>query len=219
MVVRQATDGMKGFDVNGQLFPNEYAAFKNAGYDFAIRYIPRTAALATGNLTAVEINAILSEGLALGAVQHCPMPGWQPTAALGAQYGAYAAQYAKSIGLPSDLAVGAIKLTIWLDLEGVAITAAAEDIIGYCHAWFGQIGSYGYEAGLYCGYGTGLTDQQLYDLPFIHYWRAYNCDQLIPTRGYCMEQSTAKDLNGINFDPNLVQKDQLGDLPMFLFPS
>jgi hypothetical protein len=218
MIVKQAIAGTKGFDVNGQLFPNEYAAFKNAGYDFAIRYIPRTAALATGNLTAVEVQAILSENLALSAVQHCAMPGWSPTAEMGMEYGLFAAQYAKSIGLPFDLTVGAPKMTIWLDLEG-STTATPEDIIDYCHQWFGQVGSYGYEAGLYCGYGTGLTDQQLYDLPFARYWRAYNSDQSIPTRGYCMEQQTQKSLNGIAFDPDIIKLDAKGGLPMLLFNS
>ena len=212
-IVKAAIIDSLGFDVDEPLMAGSAAAFKAMNFDFCIRYIPRTSALAKGNLTLSEIGIILDAGLSLSAVQHCPEPGWQPTAALGTQYGQYAGQYAAEIGLPPGI-------NIWLDLEMVAPTAKADDIIAYCENWYDQVGLHGYIPAVYIGYQTGLTDTQLYEnLSFKHYWRAYNCDQSIPTRGYQITQFPAKTLNGISFDPNIVKSDNLGSLPIFVFPS
>lgn len=210
-IVKTATPGL-GFDVDQQLFPNEAADFKNSGYNYCIRYVPRTPALVKGNLTAVEMGVILEAGLGLAVVQHVPEDNWSPNGALGETYGSYAAQYATGIGYPK----GAM---IFLDLEMVSPNAAVQDIEDYCHLWFGHVGSYGYVAGLYVGWQTGLSPQQLHNLPFSHYWKGYNADIPIPTRGYQIIQHTQKTLNGVTFDPNTIQADELGDLPIFLSPS
>jgi hypothetical protein len=210
MTVKQATAGA-GFDVNQPLSGAQSAAFKTAGMDFCIRYLPRTPALFRGNLTAAEIEIILSAGLALMAVQHCPNPGWEPTGALGLEYGTYAAQYAKEIGLAPGI-------NLWLDLEGVGPLVKAEDVIAYCQAWYTAVSVAGYVPGIYVGWNVALSDEQLYELPFAHYWRAYNCDQNIPTRGYQIIQHPQKTLDGVTYDPNTIQADLKGSLPVWLTP-
>lgn len=209
MKVKPAIPGL-GFDVNQPLSGAQAAAFKAAGHTFCIRYIPRTPALVKGNLTAIEIAAILGAGLALMAVQHVPQPGWEPSAALGTSYGEYAAQYAASIaGLPK-------RMNLWMDLEEVSKGATAQEVSEYCHAWAAAVEVDGYVPGIYVGWNVKLTDQQLYLLPFKHYWRAYNCDQSIPGRGYQIVQKPQQTLDGITFDPNQLQADSLGDVPMWL---
>ncbi|WP_448700080.1 DUF1906 domain-containing protein [Mucilaginibacter sp. AW1-3] len=206
--VQQAVSGAQGFDVNVVLTASSAAAFKSAGYTFCIRYIPRTAALAAGNLTTAEALVILNAGLALMAVQHVALPGWAPTAVLGTQYGGYAAIYSKQIGLPQGM-------NIWLDLEEVAAGTPPAQVIAYCQAWYAAVHAAGYVPGIYVGYGTLLGPQQLYqNLSFQHYWRAYNGPD-VAGRGYQLVQSTEKTLHGITFDPDMVQVDHNGGLPLW----
>jgi hypothetical protein len=176
--IQQAAAGLSGFDVNSILSAANAQGLKNAGYDFCIRYVPRTAALAAGNLTNAEALNILNAGLALMAVQHVANEGWVPTEDLGKAYGSYAATYASEIvGLPQGM-------NIWLDLEGVNTNTAAADVIAYCQAWYHAVIGAGYVPGIYVGWHTILTSQQLYSkLSFKHYWRAYNGPQ-VATRGF-----------------------------------
>jgi hypothetical protein len=211
MIVKAGLPGL-AFDVDVPLTGAHAADFKAAGYDTCIRYIPRTSALVKGNLTTPEISAILGAGLSLGVVQHTPLPGYQPTAALGALYGQYAGQYSADIGLPAGI-------NVWLDLEEVSATATPDDVINYCREWFTEVQLHGYVPGIYVGWNVKISEAQLYSLPVRHYWRAYNCNQSIPTRGYQIVQHTQKTLNDIAFDPNTIQPDNLGDLPIFLFAS
>jgi hypothetical protein len=208
--VQKAAAGLSGFDINSVLTAAAAAGFKNAGYDFCIRYIPRTANLINGNLTNAEALHILNAGLALMVVQHVALPGWVPTAVLGKEYGSYAVFYAENyVGLP-------LGVNIWLDLEEVANTAPPMDVIAYCEAWYTEVKTAGYEPGIYVGYGTRLTPRQLYnDLSFSHYWRAYNGSQ-VATRGFQLLQKTQKAVNGFMIDPNVTQNDALGDTVMWI---
>lgn len=210
--VKPAVAGSLGFDVNQPLTPGQAAAFVQAGYVFAVRYLPRTPALAPGNLTVHEIEILIAAGLSVGAVQHVGLPGWNPTAELGTQYGEYAAEYAKQIGLPPGM-------NLWLDLEEVSETSTVEDVSAYCHAWYSEVAGHGYHPGLYVGWAIKLNPQQLYDLPFKAYWKAYNADIPVANRGYQITQRTQKTLDGVTYDPNTVASDNLGDLPIFLSPS
>ena len=109
--------------------PRSLAAdFRAAGYEFCLRYVGRTQ-MASYDLTAQEANDILDAGLALMPVQHVLDPGWQPTQALGAEYGANAAAFAQAIGFPPGV-------NVWCDLESVAESAAASDVAAYCNAWY-----------------------------------------------------------------------------------
>jgi hypothetical protein len=209
--VQLAAAGLAGFDVNQILSASEAQDFKNAGYAFCIRYIPRFDGSSAGPLTYDEATDILNAGLTLMAVQHVANPGWAPTAALGTQYGSYAATYCSdTVGLPPGV-------NVWLDLEEVATTSAAADVIAYCQAWYTAVNAAGYIPGIYIGYGVVLDGSQLYnDLSFQHYWRAYNDDTIVATRGFQVVQTTEKTLNGVTFDPNTTQADNLGGTPLWL---
>jgi hypothetical protein len=208
--VQQAPAGLSGFDVNSVMSADEAADLKNAGYNFCIRYIPRTAALVAGNLTNAEAVDILNAGLALMAVQHVSLPGWEPTADLGTAYGTYAATYASEVvGLPQGI-------NIWCDLEEVANGTAAQDVIDYCQGWYTAVDAAGYVPGLYVGWGIVLTDAQLYNnLSFQHYWRAYN-GQPVASRGFQLIQKTERTVDGITIDPDVTQVDNMGDVVLWL---
>lgn len=207
-IVKTASVGM-AFDCNQMLSTGHALAFKNSGYDTCIRYIPRTPTLVYGNLTGVEIEAILAAGLDLCVVQHCPEPNWMATADLGKEYGEYGAAYCEHIGLPKGVSV-------WLDLEEVA---GGSDANGYCRAWFTAVKAAGYEPGIYVGYNPQMSDEALHLLPFEAYWRAYNSDSTIPVRGWQIRQEPQKTLNGIAFDPDVISADALGNLPFVISPS
>ncbi|MDB5135461.1 MAG: hypothetical protein JWP37_2064 [Mucilaginibacter sp.] len=208
--VQPAAAGLSGFDVNSILSATGAQNLKNAGYDFCVRYVPRTAALAAGNLTNAEALNILNAGLALMAVQHVAIEGWVPDENLGAAYGSYAATYASEVvGLPRGM-------NIWCDLEGVAPGTDAADVIAYCQAWYDAVNAAGYVPGIYVGWDTMLTSQQLYsDLPFQHYWRAYNGPG-VATRGFQVLQTTEKTVSGITIDPDTTQNDNLGGTALWL---
>jgi len=208
--VRQAAANLSGFDVNAPLTADAALGFRNAGYSFCIRYVPRTAKLTANNLTNAEALGILNAGLALMPVQHVAPDGWEPNTNLGTVYGSYAATYASQIvQLPKGV-------NIWCDLEGVAVGTDPRDVIDYCQAWYYAVHVAGYIPGVYVGYGCGLSPDQLYNnLSFQHYWRAYNGPQ-VSTRGFQLLQHIEKKLNGITFDPNTTQDDQLGDKALWL---
>jgi len=211
--VQKAAAGLSGFDVDQVLTAKNALDLKNAGYDFCIRYIPRMASLQQGNLTNAEALNILNAGLALMAVQHVALPGWSPNTSLGTAYGNYAAQYAKEVvGLPPGI-------NIWCDLEGVAPATPAASVIAYCQAWYYAVHAAGYVPGIYVGYDTMLSPQQLYsDLSFQHYWRAYNGPQ-VSTRGFQLVQHTQTTVGKIAIDPDTTEDDHLDDAVLWLSPA
>ena len=208
--VSTATPGLSGFDVNQILTAAQALAFKNAGHSFCIRYIPRTADLVAGNLTNAEAVDILNAGLALMPVQHVSLDGWRPNTNLGTIYGNYAATYVRDIvQLPQGL-------NVWVDLEGVAPDVDPKDVIAYCQAWYYAVHIAGYIPGIYVGWRTLLTPEQLYnDISFQHYWQAYNGPD-VATRGFQLLQHTEKTLDGITFDPDTIQNDKMGDSAFWL---
>jgi hypothetical protein len=210
--IQSAPAGKTGFDVNQVLTADQALGFKNAGNDFCIRYVPRTAALATkpGNLTYAEALDILAAGLALMAVQHVAETPWYPNTNLGTAYGNFAATYAaQTVGLPSGM-------NVWCDLEEVPSSVAPADVIAYLQAWYYAVHATGYVPGLYVGFGTQLTADQLYNnTSFQHYWRAYNGDP-VAARGFQLLQKTQKTLGTICYDPDTTQADNDGDSALWL---
>jgi hypothetical protein len=211
--VQQAASGASGFDIDSVVSAAMAQNFVNDGYSFCIRYVPRTAdpRLAPGNLTNAEAADILNAGLALMAVQHVEDEGWSPTAALGTSYGSYAATYASEIvGLPQGM-------NIWLDLEGVATTTAASDVIAYCQAWYTEVNAAGYVPGIYIGWQVIINNDEAYnDLSFQHYWSAYNADVVVATRGYQLVQSELHGPNPYGIDVDTTQNDNLGGTVLWL---
>lgn len=182
--VQPAAPGIRGFDANTPISSDAAAQFYAKGFRFCLRYVGRTQ-MASHDLSTAEAETILDARLALMPVQHVLNPGWAPTEALGAEYGANAAKFAQQIGFPPGV-------NVWCDLESVADDTKAADVIAYCNAWYAGVAAAGYVPGLYVGYQPGLTGQQLYgSLKFQHYWAAYNVDGVSDPRprGWQLVQS------------------------------
>ena len=207
--VETAVPSLPGFDSDTIITAFAAQQFFNRGFKFCVRYLS-LGAQAARDLSTQEATSILDSGLALMPVQHVRNPGWSPTAAVGQQDGQNAASNAQEIGFPPGV-------NVWCDLEGVGTTAAAQDVIDYCQAWYSALDTAGYLPGLYVGANSLLSGQQLFDLSFQHYWRSQSSVPQIPTRGYQLIQflpSVAA--NGIAIDLDMTQTDSEGGLPQWL---
>ena len=206
--VQSGPPGVRGFDIDYTVTAGDAQQLVQAGYRYAIRYVPLDEVV-DPDLTAAEAETILGAGLALMAVQHVMEPGWMPTAALGTRFGGRAVGYLQGIGFPTGV-------NVWCDLECVG-SASEQDVIDYCKSWYSAVAQAGYVPGLYVGYQPGLTDQQLYDLPFQHYWAAYNTNSSVPTRGYQLVQSPAgSPVGGLSYDDDETRTDALGGQVLWL---
>lgn len=215
--VAGAPAGAPGFDCNTVLTASSAAQFVDAGFDFAVRYVPRnfvaTPEESQGNLTAPEAEAILGAGLALMVVQHVASAGWTPSQSLGESYGSYAAQNAQAIDIPPGL-------ILWVDLEGVASGTPASTTTAYCQAWADEVRGAGYVPGVYIGANTGLTANEIEALPFDYYWQSGSSVPALSQTGYCMVQSISSSyvLGGVEYDLDVVQTDLDGKTPVWLAP-
>lgn len=206
-----APDGLKGFDCNQPISANAAAAFRAAGFRFAVRYVRRTEHHGY-DFTEHEGYEILKAGLGLMLVQHVAPPEWKPTLVMGIEYGLTASLEAASAGYP----FGSI---LWCDLEGVKVGWSHADTIAFCNSWFEKVAAHGYEPGLYVGYDAGLTASELYyKLKFKRYWSAYNLnrDSFPAVRNVQMKQGTERVLAGVRYDPDVCKADAKGDRVSFL---
>jgi hypothetical protein len=208
--VHSAPVGAVGFDTDTVLTSATAAAFVQAKFHFAIRYLSRGSTESSSDLTSGEAASILEAGLALMAVQHASSSGWVPTSQLGTQYGQTAAQNAASVGLPSGM-------LLWLDLEGVATGSDAIAVSAYCNAWFTAVAAAGYLPGLYVGAGSVLNADQLEALEVQYFWKS-GSNVAYPSTGFCMVQSINSSyvLDGVAYDRDMVQDDNLGNTPLCL---
>lgn len=218
MNVATLPDGARGFDVNCRIGPKTAAAFKAHGYQFAVRYLPRSTGAGVHDLNAGELVTLLSAGLAVMAVQHVESESsWVPSSDKGSANGTAAADAARACGLP-------LGVCVWLDLEGVDVRVGADEIIAYASAWFTAVASAGYTPSLYVGWHSGLSPAQLFALPFEHYWGAYNlnADEQPATRGVQMQQHAAKHADLFagcpEIDVNTIHADRLGGTPLLVIP-
>jgi Domain of unknown function (DUF1906) len=209
-IVYAAAPGAQGFDSDAVLTPASAAALHAAGFRFVVRYLSRTSPQNPGDLDSGEIAVILYAGLALMAVQHCPLPGWSPSADLGALYGHAAADNAAAIGIMPGV-------TLWLDLEDVAPYATGADTIAYCNAWAGIVAMAGFQPGLYVGANQPLSGNDLYwRLRVTRYWRSASSVPGIPYRGYCMWQAQLPSpVDGVAVDRDVIMADAFGGVPMW----
>lgn len=199
-----------GFDTSTPLTLDKAVELKTAGYTFAVRYVPFLQNPA-GDITTQEINDIVNAGLGLLLVQHCRLPGWIPTGALGTQDANRAVAYLNAVGMPKGV-------SIYLDLEGVKVGTATGDILAFCNNWYDIIENAGYVPGIYVGANCGLSGDALYHgLKFQHYWKSLSTVPNIPTRGYEMVQTSGKAVCGISIDEDTVTGDNLGNAPLALY--
>ena len=207
--VQSAAASVPGFDCDTTISALLAEQFYAQGYKFCFRYLSRDAESAR-DLSAQEATEILNSGLALMPVQHVRAPGWFPNQDQGQQDGQNAATNAQEVGFPAGV-------NVWCDLEGENSTAQAQNVIDYCEAWYEAVNLAGYIPGLYVGAGGLLTGQQLYDLPFQHYWRSQSRVPDIPTRGYQVIQLFPSiQINGISVDVDILQNDKKGGQAQWL---
>lgn len=208
--IQSAPSGSRGFDADTVITESTAQQFVSQGYTFCIRYLSLGAGQSDGDLSSEEASNILNSGLALMVVQHVEDSGWTASESAGESNGNNAAANAESIGLPPGL-------NIWCDLEGIADSTDAQDVINYCSAWYSAVSAAGYVPGLYVGANAVLNSQQLYDLPFQHYWQSCSEVPDVAVRGYQMVQIFVPDaVNGIGIDEDMTQTDEQGGQALWL---
>ena len=210
--VISATAGLQGFDCDALVGATAARQLAALSYRFAIRYVSRVTPQNAGDLTAGEAETILSAGLALMVVQHCPPSLFTPSADLGAQYGDTAVANARDIGYPSGA-------SLWLDLERMRPGCGVAAICSYANAWSRVVRGAGYLDGVYYSADCPLTPQQLYlDLIATRYWRALSTDSpSIAIRGACMQQfMQSGQTANLDIDRDVVMADAFGGLPMIV---
>jgi glycoside hydrolase-like protein len=208
-IVQAAPSGALGFDADTVITSTTAQQFFADGYRFCVRYVSLGSEESSGDLSTEEATNILNSGLALMPVQHVMSEGWLPTAGLGQEYGTNAANHAAAVGFPAGV-------NLWCDLEGIGATSA-QNVIDYCEAWFTAVSAAGYVPGLYAGANAILSGQQLYDLPFQHYWQSCSEVPAIPVRGYQMVQTLVQEpVNGIGIDKDVTQTDSEGGQAQWL---
>jgi Domain of unknown function (DUF1906) len=205
--IESAPDKALGFDTDAPVslaIARQFVAHQPK-FQFCLRYLAFGPNQGKGDLTRSEANDILDAGLALMPVQHPRNPGWLPTGALGTSDGFNAVKNAESVGFP-------IGMNVWVDLEGVAATSSIADVIAYCSNWANQVQTAGYRPGIYVGSNSLLiSSARLFELPFLHYWKAGGSIPPVATQGFQMIQTIANEhLFGIPIDRDKTQTDQLG---------
>ncbi len=202
---------IKGLDCNTKLSFETACKFKSDGWEYVIRYVGRNS-MASYDIDKKELDNILSSGLDLGIVQHCPAaPGIIPTINTGKDWGANAREFAKLVGYEQ----GCI---IYLDLEDVNIDykEKQQDIIDYCNAWYDEVIQF-YTPGIYIGWHSFLSSIQLHDdLKFKHYWKSLSNVPEPAVRGFEMTQHSGGTKFGIQIDIDYVIGDKIGNTPIFM---
>lgn len=216
--VLAAPAGLSGFDCNAPVSREDAGIFRRAGFEFAIRYAPRVTA-APHDLSSGEVVSLLTAGLGVMVVQHVEREtagGWTPSAQKGAAYGATAAEHMRRCGI-------LLGTMCWLDLENVA-KVPPQIVIDYCNRWYDAVARVGYTPGLYVGYESRLTPDQLYHrLKVEHFWSAYNLndDEHPAVRGVQMKQHRETEVAGIAYkiDPDTTSLDHKGGAPLVMAPA
>ena len=202
---------MNGIDCNTKLSYSTAKKIKQDGYDFSMRYVGRNT-MADHDIDIIEKNNILSAGLDLGLVQHCPgKPGIIPSKELGIKWGRNAREFSKQIEYEKDCVV-------YLDLEDVnsAYSQSQQLIYDYVNYWSEQVQKY-YTPGIYIGFHNYLTSDELYyKLKLKDYWKSFSWVPEVAVRGYAMIQSSHPAIHGISIDKNVVSPDKLGRVPKFM---
>jgi Domain of unknown function (DUF1906) len=211
--IQLVPNGALLFDTDTPVAAETAAAFVTKSYQGCLRYLSLETPQQPGDLTTEEAEGILAAGLALMAVQHVLDDGWLPTQELGRKHGRAAGLNAEQVDFPPGVC-------LWLDLEGVNASATDEEIVEYCEAWYDAVSSYFYMPGLYVGPNCLLTGEQLWSLPFQHYWRSAAVVPDVAHRGYQMTQQLVTALvAGIAVDDDTANADNLGGQAIWLAPA
>ncbi len=108
--------------------------------------------------------------------------------------------------------------SVWLDIEGTQLDPVT--LTTKINTWARAVQRAGFEAGIYVGAGTPLTEDQLWALAVTRYWHSVSDVPKVARRGYCMRQIRPNDVivDGVDVDIDIVEPDYKGDLPMFVGP-
>jgi hypothetical protein len=154
------------------------------------------------DMSAERARAICDLGFCLLLVQHCRSGYWIASKTTGTEDGAFAGNYAKSIGYPSDAHLA-------LDDESLKDqgTPVFQHVVGWCGPGGVQIGA---RPVVYEGFDPGLSPTQLYEVPDVNrYWGAYGPWD-VSTRSVCCRQSLQTTVAGLAADPDHAFPDKLG---------
>jgi hypothetical protein len=112
-------------------------------------------------------------------------------------------------------------MLVWCDLEGVNPTDSDQQVIDFCDEWYRAVNGAGLNAGLYVGWRTLLSGAQIHNLPFRHYWSAFNlnADEVPTVRGVQIKQEAEKVAHGVRYDPDIASADLIGDRAWFFWPQ
>jgi hypothetical protein len=200
---------VKGFDCNTKLSYNTAVKFKKDGWGFAVRYVAREKMDPEIDIDKAEKNNIITAGLGLMLVQHCPgKNGIHPSKELGQHWGENAREFAKEVEYEQDC-------ILYVDLENVnpAYKEKQTLIYDYVNYWTEEVYKF-YTPGVYNGWNSYLNAEELYyKLKLKHYWGAFNAQHDVAVRGYEMKQSTGGTKFGIQIDINYLTGDKLGGIP------
>ena len=204
MTIAPLPSGAQGVDTILTFTPARAKALKAAkSYSFVVRYL--------GALTAAEAQNLHDQGLGISAVTFGGRNGWQPSAQAGTVAGQTAVAHARVAGCPPGM-------TLYFDAEGPG--AGGQALIDHLNTWARVVQNAGYVAGLYVGWGLGLTSTQLYQLAFTAYWKSCSNVPPVAVRGYHMVQQGPPNryVNGLLVDINTVQADAKGNTPIVWMP-
>lgn len=199
----------KVVDTSAPLLLTNIQSIKERAYAGIVRYTPHVGAYGPSDITARELELILSEGLGLLLVQHCRIK-WDASKLSGASDAASAASRAIAVGYAHGS-------HIYLDLEDVVSNRA--DTIRYVNDWCGAMVHIGFHAGIYVGYGQPLTAIDLWE---IHDANSYWSDagpRNVAVRGFAMKQQAQVNIGGILYDPDVVGYDLKHETPVWTVKS
>jgi hypothetical protein len=214
--IELAPPGLLGFDCASKLsrsLANQFAS-DSKDFRYCLRYLSLKTQDTNQDLSPQEAEDILDSGLALSPVQRVRRSPWDPTGSLGTTTGQNAANNAQLIGFPPGI-------NVWLDLEGVRSGTSASNVIAYCNNWFDEVAAKNYVPGIYVGADAILTDTQLANLKFEHYWKSGSIVPSIPGRGYQLIQTIPNPplgelRHGIHIDLDKTQTDSQKDQVLWL---
>ncbi|QQE79806.1 glycoside hydrolase domain-containing protein [Alicyclobacillus sp. SO9] len=192
-LIASAQASEAGLDADAPLTAPDIHYMLAHGYKFCLRYVSWQSVEKRGDLTHDEAARILKAGLALMPVQHALASSstgqFHPTGALGTKLGRNAVKHVKNIGFPK-------RVTIWLDLEGVAASVPVNSIVNFCNHWYDAVSAGGFTPGLYVGYDSGLNKSQLSQLKFHYFWKSGSSVAAPFKTSYQLMQNTVGSIPG-----------------------
>ena len=221
-----------GCDLETKLSPSMAAKLANAfipatitggtaqPISFFLRYLSLGPQQIHFDLDPAEVEGILATGQSVFAVQHCREspkegpPGWETSAERGSTDGAWAGKNAVTAGL-----VAGMGISVGLDLEDVAQSCWGAQTVAHCTEWCRQVALVGFEPFVYDGFCSGLTPEQIYELPTVRRYAADYGPRTLPTRGFCLKQHSQTTIAGFSVDPQYAFADLLGGCMVAMGPG